>query len=85
MAELGIHSRDLRVLDPALTLQHPAAVLCRERVLLLSLEHIKAAVTPSHVLALNVDHPMALRFLDELQLRLCAQVACRPCMLPGSC
>ena len=74
MGELGIHSRDLRVLDPALTQAHPAAVLCRERVLLLSLEHLKAAITPQHLLALNCDHPMAARFLDELQHRLRTQV-----------
>ena len=74
MGALGLHSRDLRVLDPALTQQHPSALLCRERVLLVSLEAIRCMVTPQGVLALNVDHPLALRFLDALQARLRQQV-----------
>lgn len=46
----------------------------RDRVLLLNLEHVKCMVTTEYVVALNVDHPMTLDFLDELQRRLRQQV-----------
>ncbi|KAK9916261.1 hypothetical protein WJX75_000643 [Coccomyxa subellipsoidea] len=69
-AQLNLHSRDLRLLDPMLTQIHPSAILCRERVLLVNLEGIKCMVTTEYVLVLNVDRPMALDFLDELQRRL---------------
>ncbi|EIE22140.1 cora-domain-containing protein [Coccomyxa subellipsoidea C-169] len=69
-AQLNLHSRDLRLLDPMLTQIHPSAILCRERVLLVNLEGIKCMVTTDYVLVLNVDRPMALDFLDELQRRL---------------
>lgn len=51
-------------------------------MLLLNLEHIKCMVTTEYVVALNVDHPMALDFLDELQKRLRQQVGCLDAILP---
>lgn len=46
----------------------------RERVLLVNVEGIKCMVTTEYVLVFNVDRPMALDFLDELQRRLRQQV-----------
>ncbi|BDA40370.1 magnesium transporter MRS2-B [Coccomyxa sp. Obi] len=69
-AQLNLHSRDLRLLDPMLTQIHPSAILCRDRVLLVNVEGIKCMVTTEYVLVFNVDRPMALDFLDELQRRL---------------
>lgn len=43
-------------------------------MLLVNLEHVKCMVTTQYVIALNVDHPLALDFLDELQRRLRQQV-----------
>lgn len=40
----------------------------------MNLEGIKCMVTTEFVLVLNVDRPMALDFLDELQRRLRQQV-----------
>lgn len=40
----------------------------------MNLEGIKCMVTTDYVLVLNVDRPMALDFLDELQRRLRQQV-----------
>lgn len=42
--------------------------------MLVNLEGIKCMVTTEYVLVLNVDRPMALDFLDELQRRLRQQV-----------
>lgn len=52
-----------------------AAFVCgRDRVLLVNVEGIKCMVTTEYVLVFNVDRPMALDFLDELQRRLRQQV-----------
>jgi hypothetical protein len=38
--------RDLRIMDPSLATSYPSAILCREKALVVSLEHIK--VRPSY-------------------------------------
>lgn len=33
--------RDLRIMDPSLATSYPSAILCRDRALVVNLEHIK--------------------------------------------
>ena len=73
-AQLNLHARDLRVLDPVLTQMNACAILCRERAILINLEHVKCIVTTSYVLVLNVENKAVLSFLDELQKKLRQQV-----------
>lgn len=73
-AQLNLHARDLRVLDPMLTQMNACAILCRERAILINLEHLKCIVTTSYVLILNVENKAVLSFLDELQKKLRQQV-----------
>ena len=78
-AQLNLHTRDLRVLDPMLTQMNPCAILCRERAILINLEHVKCIVTTQYVLVLNVENRAVLSFLDELQKKLRQQVRPVPC------
>ncbi|KAI9119168.1 hypothetical protein K1719_009843 [Acacia pycnantha] len=48
MRRIGIHARDLRILDPMLS--YPSAILGREKVIVLNLEHIKTIITAEEVL-----------------------------------
>jgi hypothetical protein len=36
-----LQGRDLRIMDPSLATSYPSAILCREKALVISLEHIK--------------------------------------------
>ena len=74
-AQLNLHTRDLRILDPMLTQMNPCAILCRDRAILINLEHIKCIVTMEYVLVLNVESRAVLSFLDELQRKLKQQVS----------
>ncbi len=47
--ELGIQLRDLRLLDPQLAHSYPSAILCREKALVVNLEHIKCIITIDQV------------------------------------
>ena len=47
--ELGIQLRDLRLLDPQLAHSYPSAILCREKALVVNLEHIKCIITTDQV------------------------------------
>ena len=62
------------MLDPMLTQMNACAILCRERAILINLEHVKCIVTTSYVLVLNVENKAVLSFLDELQKKLRQQV-----------
>lgn len=73
-AQLNLHTRDLRVLDPMLTQMNPCAILCRERAILVNLEHVKCIVTTQYTIVLNVENRAVLSFLDELQKKLRQQV-----------
>jgi hypothetical protein len=39
--KLGIQTRDLRLLDPHLATTYPSAILCRDKSIVVNLEHIK--------------------------------------------
>ena len=76
--ELGIQVRDLRILDPAMATSYPSAVLCREKALLVNLEHIKCIITTSYLLLLNADQPSVLQFAEDVKYRLANPSQPRP-------
>jgi hypothetical protein len=43
-----LQGRDLRIMDPSLATSYPSAILCREKALVVSLEHIKVRNRCSH-------------------------------------
>ena len=53
--ELGIQLRDLRLLDPQLAHSYPSAILCREKALVVNLEHIKCIITTDQVSPITWD------------------------------
>lgn len=53
--QLGVQLRDLRLLDPQLHSSYPSALLCRDKALVVNLEHIKCIITKDEVLILNAD------------------------------
>ncbi|DBA67446.1 TPA: hypothetical protein ACH3X2_001730 [Trebouxia sp. C0005] len=68
--ELGIQIRDLRLLDPAMATSYPSAILCRDKALLVNMEHIKCIITTHYLLLLNADQPSVLQFAEAIQSRL---------------
>ena len=56
--------RDLRLLDPQLSTSYPSAILCREKALVVNLEHIKCIITLDHVLVLNADEENVITFIE---------------------
>lgn len=68
--ELGIQVRDLRLLDPAMATSYPSAILCRDKALLVNMEHIKCIITTHYLLLLNADQPSVLQFAEDIQFRL---------------
>ena len=53
--ELGVQTRDLRILDPKFSTNYPSAILCREKAIVVNLLHIKAIVTTEYVLVMNPE------------------------------
>ncbi|CAH9073842.1 unnamed protein product [Cuscuta europaea] len=68
MKRVPIHSRDLRILDPLLS--YPSAILGREKVIVLNLEHIKAIITSEEVLLRDPQDDNVIPIVEELQRRL---------------
>ena len=68
--ELGIQVRDLRLLDPAMATSYPSAILCRDKALLVNMEHIKCIITTGYLLLLNADQPSVLQFAEDVKFRL---------------
>ncbi len=68
--KLGVQVRDLRILDPALASTYPSAILCRERALIVNLEHIKVIITTTYVLVINPEDENVLPFITELKQKL---------------
>ena len=54
---------------------YPSAILCRDKALLVNLEHIKCIITSQYVLVLNADQvgPPAGCIQDECQHLLCCK------------
>ncbi len=72
---LGVQGRDLRIMDPSLATTYPSAILCRDRALVVNLEHIKVIVTTSYVLVINPEDENVLPFITELKTKLAAPMA----------
>ena len=53
--------RDLRLLDPQLHFSYPSALLCRDKALVVNLEHIKCIIAKDEVLVLNADEDNVVR------------------------
>ncbi|XP_024366415.1 magnesium transporter MRS2-I isoform X2 [Physcomitrium patens] len=68
MHRVGIHARDLRILDPLLS--YPSTILGRERAIVLNLEHIKAIITADEVFLRNPADEFVIPFVEELCRRL---------------
>ncbi|KAF7852074.1 hypothetical protein BT93_L0601 [Corymbia citriodora subsp. variegata] len=68
MRRVGIHARDLRMLDPMLS--HPSKILGREKLIVLNLEHIKAIVTAEEVLLRDPLDENVIPIVKELERRL---------------
>ncbi|KAH7444485.1 hypothetical protein KP509_02G079600 [Ceratopteris richardii] len=68
MHRVGIHARDLRILDPLLS--YPSTVLGRERAIVLNLEHIKAVITAEEVFLRNPTDENVIPIVEELCRRL---------------
>ena len=64
--QLGVQLRDLRLLDPQLHASYPSALLCRDKALVVNLEHIKCIITKDEVLVLNADEESVVRACDLL-------------------
>lgn len=68
MHRVGIHARDLRILDPLLS--YPSTILGREHAIVLNLEHIKAIITAEEVLLRNPTDDNVIPVVEELCRRL---------------
>ena len=68
--QLGVQVRDLRLLDPAMATSYPSAILCRDKALLVNMEHIKCIITTGYLLLLNADQPSVLQFAEDVRYRL---------------
>lgn len=51
-------------------MSYPSAILCREKALVVNLEHIKCIITTDYVLILNADEESVISFIEEIQRRL---------------
>ncbi|KAL0692032.1 hypothetical protein Bca4012_059212 [Brassica carinata] len=68
MDRVQIHARDLRILDP--NLSSPSTILCRERAIVLNLEHIKAIITSDEVLLRDPSDENVIPVVKELERHL---------------
>lgn len=68
LKRVPIHTRDLRIIDPLLS--YPSAILGREKVIVLNLEHIKAIITTEEVLLRDPLDDNVIPIVEELQRRL---------------
>eukprot|EP01026_Neomeris_dumetosa_P040194 TRINITY_DN3318_c0_g1_i1.p1 TRINITY_DN3318_c0_g1~~TRINITY_DN3318_c0_g1_i1.p1 ORF type:complete len:454 (-),score=58.69 TRINITY_DN3318_c0_g1_i1:542-1903(-) len=67
---LGVQMRDFRILDPQLSVAYPSAILCRDKALVLNLEHIKALISTDYVLVFNTEsNDDVVQFTEELKTR----------------
>ena len=69
-ALLRVPLRDLRVLEPTTADSYSAAVLCRERAIVVNLEQIKVLITAEEVIMTDSQTSTVTHFLPELQTRL---------------
>lgn len=65
--QLGVHLRDLRVLDSSLACSYPSALFCRDRALIVNLEDINCIITSRFVLFKATEDSAHLSFATKLQ------------------
>jgi len=68
--KLGIQTRDLRLLDPHLSTTYPSCILCRDKSIVVNLEHIKAIITTKFMLVVNPEEDSSVKFIAQLKERL---------------
>eukprot|EP00232_Nephroselmis_pyriformis_P008087 CAMPEP_0182893968 /NCGR_PEP_ID=MMETSP0034_2-20130328/24792_1 /TAXON_ID=156128 /ORGANISM="Nephroselmis pyriformis, Strain CCMP717" /LENGTH=203 /DNA_ID=CAMNT_0025027731 /DNA_START=150 /DNA_END=758 /DNA_ORIENTATION=+ len=68
--QLGVPMRDLRLLEPKKAVGGTTAILARDRVLVVKLEHIRAIICSDQVLLLNAEDEDVKPLVPELQARL---------------
>jgi hypothetical protein len=73
--EYGVQLRDLRILDPNLATTYPSAILCREKALIINIEHIRLIITPELVMVRNAEDSPVTQFMELLKRRLAQQPA----------
>lgn len=66
--KLGIQMRDMRLLDPKFTGTYPSCILCRDKSIVVNMEHIKAIITTKFMLVVNPEDTM--KFVATLKERL---------------
>jgi len=54
-------------MDPSLATTYPSAILCRDKALVVNLEHIKVIITTNCVLVMNPEDENVLPFISELK------------------
>eukprot|EP00227_Mantoniella_beaufortii_P018044 CAMPEP_0197597414 /NCGR_PEP_ID=MMETSP1326-20131121/27283_1 /TAXON_ID=1155430 /ORGANISM="Genus nov. species nov., Strain RCC2288" /LENGTH=631 /DNA_ID=CAMNT_0043164087 /DNA_START=36 /DNA_END=1931 /DNA_ORIENTATION=- len=67
---LRVPMRDLRVLEPNFSNSYSAAILCRERCMVVHLEQVKLLITAEEVYLQDGHNTTVTRYLPELQRRL---------------
>ena len=65
--QLGVHLRDLRVLDSSLACSYPSPLFCRDRALIVNLEDINCINTEGFVLFKATENSIYLPFATKLQ------------------
>ena len=72
--QLGVHLRDLRVLDSSLPCSCPSALFCRDQALIVNLENINCIITKGFVLIKDTEDSTHLSFVSKLQEQCAPQV-----------
>ena len=67
---LKFAARDLRILEPGLSTTFPAAVLSRDKALLVNLEELKVIVTDHEAFVFNHETARAAAMMEQLRNRL---------------
>ncbi|XP_047952198.1 magnesium transporter MRS2-3-like isoform X1 [Salvia hispanica] len=65
MQRTGLPSRDLRMLDTALS--YPSAIMGRDEAIVVNLESISCIITSTQMIFLNSKHPYLTSFINNMQ------------------
>uniref|UniRef100_A0A7S0UPT9 Magnesium transporter n=1 Tax=Polytomella parva TaxID=51329 RepID=A0A7S0UPT9_9CHLO len=68
--KLGVQLRDMRLLDPNISTAYTSAILCRDKAIIVNIEHVKAIITTDYVLVINHEDEKLSRFIEDLKRRL---------------
>jgi magnesium transporter len=81
--ELGLHLRDLRIVDPSLPTQIKATFTSRRKAILFCIENIKVVVQHDEALVFGLYQPEVQEFIPALQQQI-AQATAGEVLLAGS-